>query len=91
MNVFGPSGLQIQLTEANRELATALSILEELVRYDRLEACDGPPARANAPGHWHTTPGVWDADNGPPRRARACAWCITWEEARHFVARHTNR
>ncbi|MDD0974847.1 hypothetical protein [Pseudomonas fontis] len=34
----------------------------------------------NAPGHCHSIPGVWDADNGA-KAGKECAWCKVWNYA----------
>lgn len=39
------------------------------------------------PGHWHTVPGVWDADNGP-LAGRPCEWCKTWNRVREVLAKY---
>lgn len=37
-------------------------------------------SRGNAPGHGHSTPGVWDDDNGA-LAGKECAWCKAWSAA----------
>lgn len=35
----------------------------------------------NAPGHAHTDPGIWDADNKKELAGKPCAWCALWNKA----------
>jgi hypothetical protein len=39
----------------------------------------------NAPGHGHTTPGIWDDHNGE-LSGKECAWCKMWNAARSALA-----
>lgn len=39
----------------------------------------------DAPGHRHTSPGIWDSDNGEIA-GKPCAWCALWKEAKGSVA-----
>lgn len=44
---------------------------------------------ANAPGHKHDTPGIWDDDmsNGDHAGTR-CKWCAEWQDARAALAEY---
>lgn len=45
--------------------------------------------RAQAPGHSHDIPGVWDKDIGNgDKGGTACEWCATWERARACITAH---
>lgn len=66
------------------------SSLFELTDEDRaiLEAVRremGESDDANAPGHAHQIPGIWDEDNGD-LAGTPCAWCLTWAKFTALVA-----
>jgi len=43
--------------------------------------------RAQAPGHCHDEPGIWDSDNGPGKAGTPCDWCAHWERARTALSK----
>src|SRR5438128_1071465 len=79
------------LDDANAALAVKEAEIARLTEYARelmshIErrgmSCEPGtvPAPANAPGHCHAQPGVWDRSNSPYIAGKPCAWCAKWFE-----------
>lgn len=50
-------------------------------------AAKGQSKDGNAPGHSHTIPDIWDADNKPGLAGKPCAWCSLWNKATAALAK----
>ena len=68
-----PSAVPDDSSELNRLKGLICAMVDHLER--RREFRNG-----NAPGHGHSTPGVWDIDNGE-LAGKKCSWCELWQEA----------
>lgn len=69
--------------EAHQRAAQALRKILGRAQY-RVFSDEGRSAQA--PGHAHEVPGVWDADNIPELAGKPCEWCSAWSEARAALA-----
>lgn len=74
------------LVELFRGLLASHPPLGTAINYEMLVDRSGsPPAKANAPGHGHHVPGVWDESNRSPLGGQVCSWCLTWERVKEWV------
>ena len=69
-----------RLIAAAPELAKGLANI--FAKLDRSGEAGG-----DAPGHCHSKPGIWDADNAPEIAGKPCDWCAQWNEARAALAK----
>jgi len=72
----------LELLAENEALRKELGNWQEVVDAVKRETAERftRTSHGNAPGHCHSTSGVWDGDNGA-LAGKECAWCKTWNAA----------
>lgn len=71
-------GVEVESEAGGLPAAEWRELLDAVMR--ELKA-KGHSKDGNAPGHAHTVPGVWDADNKKGLAGKPCAWCALWNKA----------